>query len=191
MAGLTPKQERFVAEYLVDLNAAGAYRRAGYKVRNDNVAAVEGHRLLRNPNVVAVIAAGQAQRAARVQVEADEVLRGLLRIARADMRKYASWGPEGVILKESSTLSDDDAAAVAELSQTISESGGSIRFKLHDKLSAWEKLGKHLGLFKEVVEHQGKITLVEDEHWYGNTAHADAAKATAPPSSGPTPPGPK
>jgi phage terminase small subunit len=31
---LTPKQQRFVAEYLLDLNGAAAARRAGYAAKN-------------------------------------------------------------------------------------------------------------------------------------------------------------
>ena len=50
---LTPKQRRFVAEYLVDLNATQAAIRAGY---SRNGAEVQGHLLLRNPNIAPIIA---------------------------------------------------------------------------------------------------------------------------------------
>jgi len=55
---LTPKQHRFVAEYLVDLNASQAALRAGYSART---APQQGSRLLKNAQVQAAIAAQQAQ----------------------------------------------------------------------------------------------------------------------------------
>lgn len=74
---LSAKRQRFVEEYLVDLNAAAAYRRAGYTARSDNVAAVEGHRLLSDPKIAAAISAAQAARSERTLITADEVIQGL------------------------------------------------------------------------------------------------------------------
>ena len=51
MAELTPKQRRFVEEYLVDLNAAASARRAGYCPRSPKSAAATGSRLLRQKAV--------------------------------------------------------------------------------------------------------------------------------------------
>lgn len=75
---LTPKQQRFVDEYLIDLNASAAYRRAGYVAKTENVAAVEGHRLLSNPNVRAAVEAGKAQRSEKVGLTRDYVINGLM-----------------------------------------------------------------------------------------------------------------
>lgn len=58
-----------------------------------------------------------------------------------------AWGPNGVVLRDSETLTDDAAAAVAEVSETRSEAGGSIKVKLADKLSALDKLSRHLGMY--------------------------------------------
>src|SRR5262245_53640614 len=81
MKGLPPKQELFVTEYLLDLNAAAAYRRAGYSARTDHEASVGGSRLLAKAGIAARVAAAQAERAARLLITADEVLRGLRREA--------------------------------------------------------------------------------------------------------------
>jgi phage terminase small subunit len=78
---LTPKQQRFVQEYLVDLNGAAAYRRAGYTVGSDTVARVEACRLLANPNVAAAIQAAQQARAERTEVTQDWVVRQLVWLA--------------------------------------------------------------------------------------------------------------
>ncbi len=52
---LTPKQQAFLNAYLVEPNATAAYKVAGYRCRNDNVAAVEGKKLLRNPKIAAAL----------------------------------------------------------------------------------------------------------------------------------------
>lgn len=153
---LSPKQQRFVEEYLIDLNATQAYRRAGYSVKSEAAAAVEGHKLLRNPKIAKAIQEGMDARSERTQVTADRVLQELARIGFADPRMVMSWGPNGVVLRDSSELTEDEAAIVSEVSETRTESGGSLKVKLNDKLSALEKLGKHLDLFKERHEHTGK-----------------------------------
>lgn len=85
MAGkLREKRERFVAEYLIDLNAAAAYRRAGYAVKNDNVAAVEGHRLLTDPKVAVEISEALRKRQERTEITADYVIKGLIKEAERD-----------------------------------------------------------------------------------------------------------
>jgi len=78
---LTPKQEAFVREYLVDLNATQAAIRAGYSQRTANE---QGARLLANVSVRAAIEAAQAERAERVGISADAVLEQWWTIATAD-----------------------------------------------------------------------------------------------------------
>lgn len=76
---LSPKQQLFVAEYLVDLNATAAYKRAGYKPRTDAAAAESASRLLRNVKVAAAVAAAQTKREQRTEITQDWVL-GRLKI---------------------------------------------------------------------------------------------------------------
>lgn len=78
---LPPKRARFAEEYLVDLNAAAAARRAGYSAKRADAI---GHELLRFPEVAAAIALQQRARAERVQVTADDVLREWATIATAN-----------------------------------------------------------------------------------------------------------
>ena len=78
MAGkLTPKQERFVEEYLVDLNATKAAERAGYSARTANE---QGARLLANVSVQEAIQAAKAKRAKKIAVSAEDVLRGVIEV---------------------------------------------------------------------------------------------------------------
>lgn len=81
---LTAKQTRFADEYLVDLNATQAYKRAGYKVATDNAAGVEGHKLLKNPKIAEYIAERQLAREKRTEITQDMVLQRWWAIATAD-----------------------------------------------------------------------------------------------------------
>jgi phage terminase small subunit len=69
-----------------------------------------------------------------------------------------SWGPDGVVLKESSELSADHAAIVAEVSETRTVGGGSIKAKLWSKSDALEKLARHLGLYSDKAEVDVNLT---------------------------------
>lgn len=74
---LTPKQARFIEEYLVDLNAKQAAIRAGYSVKS---AHVEGSRLLINAKVAAAITAAKQERSSATKIDANYVLRKLHQI---------------------------------------------------------------------------------------------------------------
>ncbi|HOW49043.1 MAG TPA: terminase small subunit [Rubrivivax sp.] len=75
---MTPKQQRFVDEYLVDLNATAAARRAGYSERT---AEQQGPRLLGNVGVRAAIAERAARISAKLELTAEKVLRDIARVA--------------------------------------------------------------------------------------------------------------
>ncbi len=74
---MTPKQERFVAEYLVDLNATQAAIRAGY---SEKTAYSIGQENLTKPEIAAAVAAAQAERSERTEVTADYVLTTIMEI---------------------------------------------------------------------------------------------------------------
>lgn len=71
MAKLTEKQKRFVQEYLVDLNATAAAKRAGYSEKSASRIAVE---LLNKTQVSAEIQKQQAKRQKRVEITQENVL---------------------------------------------------------------------------------------------------------------------
>jgi len=141
---LNPKQLRFIEEYLIDLNATRAYRRAYPNCKTDGAAEVAGHRLLRNVKVQSEIQKQQNERAKRVEVTLDMVVRELARIAFGNRRKLFSWGPDGVKFTKSEDLDEDIAAIVEEVSQTITDSGGTMRVKTASKTEALRLLGMHL-----------------------------------------------
>lgn len=81
MPGLSPKQRRFVEEYLVDLNATQAATRAGYSAKT---AKQQGQRLLTNADIQAAVSAGQNKRSQRTALTQDIVLAGLRKEAERE-----------------------------------------------------------------------------------------------------------
>jgi phage terminase small subunit len=77
---LSDKQERFCQEYLLDMNATQAYKRAGYSVKSDQAAGVEGHKLLKNPKIQERVKQLQEKRSKSTGITADRVLKELATI---------------------------------------------------------------------------------------------------------------
>lgn len=82
--GLTPKQQRFVDEYLVDLNATQAAIRAGYSANSAQQMATEN---LSKPVISAAITAARKVQQERTGITADRVLREIAAVALADARE--------------------------------------------------------------------------------------------------------
>lgn len=156
---LTDKQQRFVDEYLVDLNATQAAIRAGYSQKTANE---QGARLLANVSVKEAVARGMNERSGRVGITQDMVLRELAKIGFSDIRKVVRWGEtmvrmadgeegeaddmvpyHGLALIDADEIDDNTAAAIAEVSQ----GRDGLKVKLHDKKSALVDIGRHLGMF--------------------------------------------
>ena len=156
---LTAKQQRFVDEYLIDLNATQAAIRAGYSERTARSISNEN---LTKPDIQAAIEKGMQARSGRVEITQDMVLRELAKIGFSDIRKVVRWGetqvrmvdgeddsPEdmvpylGLALIDSTEVDDSTAAAIAEVSQ----GRDGLKVKLHDKKGALVDIGRHLGMF--------------------------------------------
>lgn len=143
MTKLSDRQRRFAQEYVVDLNAKQAAIRAGY---SPNGAKVTGSRLLTHTNLAAYIEELKEVIAERTMVTAERVRLELARHAFTNMRDFVEWGPDGVKLKSCEELSEDDAAAVTEVSESFGENGRTLKFKLGQKDSALKTLAQHTGL---------------------------------------------
>ena len=76
---LTPKQERFVQEYLIDLNATQAAIRAGYSVKT---AYSQGERLLRNAEIKAAIEKARLKLSIRAERTVLDVLKDIQEVTR-------------------------------------------------------------------------------------------------------------
>lgn len=142
---MTARQQRFVQEYLIDFNATQAAIRAGY---SETTARQIGAENLTKPDIQQAITKAQAAMAEKVEVTREEIIRELKRLAFADMSAFSNWGARGVTLRDSSELSPDLTAAVAE----IQETKVGVKIKLHDKKGALELLARHLGLLTDRVD---------------------------------------
>ncbi|MBF0375063.1 MAG: terminase small subunit [Alphaproteobacteria bacterium] len=136
--GLTARQQRFVEEYVVTGNAAESARRAGYSLRSaDDI----GGQLLRKPRVREAVDTRRRAISARTGVTAERVELEIARVAFASLGDLAEWGPDGVRLKPSAALSEDDVRAVLEVSQ----GKGGLKLKL-GKMQALALLARRTGL---------------------------------------------
>lgn len=162
MKPLTPKQQRFVEEYLIDLNGKQAAIRTGYSPKT---AEVQASRLLSKANVAAAVQRGMEARSRRALVTADEVVLELKKLGFANMLDYIRVDNEGEAYIDLSSVDRDKAAAIQEVTSEVYTDGRGdnardvkrTKFKLTDKRAALVDLGRHLGLFKDKMEHSGEM----------------------------------
>ncbi len=143
---LTGKQEQFCREYIIDLNGTQAAIRAGYSHESARAIASEN---LTKPDVQARLQVLMADRAERVQVTADEVVRELKAIAfhRVDDH-IESWSDGGTV--NFRPIEDVDTRAISGVEERRGKDGDSyIHMQTHDKMKALELLGKHLKMWTD------------------------------------------
>lgn len=162
---LNPKQDAFVAEYLVDLNGKQAAIRAGYSPKGAEVTA---SKLLRVPKVKIAVQEAQKTRSQRVQISQDAVLNELAKIGFANMIDYITISGDGTAGIDLSKLTREQAAAIVELTSedTYDKEGNLTRrnkIKLADKRGALGDIGKHLGLFKDGITAVAMIVNISSD----------------------------
>lgn len=165
---LTAKQQRFVAEYLIDLNATQAAIRAGYSAKT---AYSVGHENLKKPEIQAGIQAAMNARSERTEINADWVLKRLARDATADLADLYDESGSLKPVKDWPLVWRTGLVAGVETIQerTGQDPDGNPSFatvrkvKLLDRTKLVELIGKHVdvGAFKEKVEHSGEIKTPE------------------------------
>lgn len=143
---LTPKQARFVEEYLVDLNATQAAIRAGYSAKTANPQAA---RLLADVSVKTAISEARGKRSERTTIDADWVLRRLAEEAEADLADlYTEEGGLKPVHQWPKIWRKGLVAGVDV--ETLKEDGGVIghvrKLKLSDRTKRLELIGKHVGV---------------------------------------------
>lgn len=179
---LTPQQSLFVAEYLKDLNATQAAIRAGYSAKTANE---QGCRLLTNVSVAEAVAEAMKKRIERTEISADRVLKEFARMGFVNMASFLKVDENGLPIADFSALSEDDWAAVQELTITENVMMGSednavlnrkVKFKLHAKDASLTQIGRHLGMFTDKTEHSF-ADLTDEQRVERLIALADAARA--------------
>jgi phage terminase small subunit len=166
---LTPRQAAFVREYLIDLNATAAYKRAGYKAQGRS-AENAASRLLGSVGVRDSIADAQAKRACRTEIKADRVLQEVARLAFSDLGGITDFTGDRHRLKPPKEITEDARRAIAsvKVKRHIEGTGQSARevevleFKLWPKNDALDKLMRHLGLLKDgILGGDSNVKLIE------------------------------
>lgn len=147
-------------EYLVDLNATAAAKRAGY---NEKTAYSMGQRLLKNVEVQRSIQEAQKSLRNRTEITQEMVIRETAKLAFFDVRKM--FDKDGKPL-DISQLDDDTAAALVGLDvqdvYNFSEDekqfiGYVKKYKMADKLKALELLGKRFGTWEPQDKEQTEV----------------------------------
>jgi len=153
MAGLTGKQERFIAEFLIDLNATQAAIRAGYSA---DTAYSIGSENLKKPEILNAIAEARAKIATMLEVTAERIIAEYAKLGFSNMAHYTRIH-HGDPYIDLSAVSLDQFAAIAEVtSEDYTEGRGEdsrdikkTKIKLHDKKGALDSLARHLGMFND------------------------------------------
>jgi phage terminase small subunit len=167
---LSLKKQRFVEEFLVDLCASAAAIRAGYSVRSARQVA---HVLMADKDVEDAVERGKAELSRRTNVTSERVIRELANIAFYDPDDIGVWGPDGVILHDSTTLTPmqrklvikiktartpeirerktkyNPAGQVLEVTEKDVKPGVMVSVDLADRTKALDKLGQYLGLWPQ------------------------------------------
>lgn len=150
---LQAQRELFVAAYMIHRNAGEAAIAAGFK---STAARQQGYRILHQPETQAMLAKAQAEAMERLKMTADEVIVGMSRVARLDVRRL--FGPDGQMLPIHQ-LDDDTALALAGIEvETRHQQGDEDeppiavtvkKIKANDRMKAFELLGRVHGIFEK------------------------------------------
>ena len=173
---MTNKQKAFVDEYLIDLNATRAYKAVYKNVKSDDVAAVNGNRLLRNAKVEEYLNKRMKDREKRTEITQDKVLNELAQIAFANGSDFAKVVEKPVLKEDGSVLLDPvtedpiyyktvEMKLTDELPEEkrkaiagIKMGKNGIEVNTCDKVRALELLGRHLGMWNDKLQVKADVT---------------------------------
>jgi phage terminase small subunit len=145
---LSHQQQRFCDEYLVHFNAFKAAVNAGY---SENTA--RKGELLHLPKVQYYLQDAMRKTQSRLQITHDMILSELAKIAFSNMGNYYD---EYAVLKPMNQLTNDEKAAISQyqIMDAMDDHGQRIgelsKIKLHNKMSALDKIARHLGFYGTV-----------------------------------------
>lgn len=142
-ASMDVQHQLFADHYLITLNAADSYRKAGYK-SSGKAAESNAIRLIRNDKVKKYIDWKIKQRKNKLAYDERYVLSFLQNITKRRITDYYTIRKDGsLILKDLNTLPDDKLALIEEIQETVN----GIRIKLVPITPSLEKLGAHIGMW--------------------------------------------
>jgi phage terminase small subunit len=156
---MTPKQQRFVTEYLVDLNATQAAIRAGYSAKT---AEQIGYENLRKPEIASAVQEAQQQLAERTGITVERVLAELEILAFSNLEHYTVNDKGDVVLAAGAPPSAMRGLQFIKRRITTKGKGfdkevtREVEIRLWDKPGPLKLAGQHVGLFVEKHELTGK-----------------------------------
>jgi phage terminase small subunit len=155
-----PKRELFAIKRSEGLSAVKAFEAAGYRPHRQNAA-----RLSANDDVRRRVGELQAPAIAAAGVSAQRIIDELARIGFVNLGDFIRFDQGGDPRIDLGGLTRDQFAAIADVTVTSRIIHGSegkpdielrkLHVRLHDKLNALEKLGKHIGMFKGEAPSNG------------------------------------
>lgn len=155
---LTPKQEQFCKEYIIDFNATRAAITAGY---SEKTATVIANQNLTKLYIQEYIQKLMKKREERTEITGDMVVREL---AKTAFMKESDFYHDSGDVKKLSELDDDQKASLASYGfKSVHIGDGEYIevpvFKAQDKTKALELLGRHFGLFNDKLKVEGEFNL--------------------------------
>ena len=161
MAKLSKKQQAFVDEYLIDLNATQAAIRAGYK--RSEYTDTNAAKLLENTRIAEEVEKAMAERSKRTGINKDRVIQ--------ELAKLAFVNAADVIDMESATVlpgaKPEDLTCIQSVKVKRTTKGKNVieerEVRFYDKKSSLELLGRHLGMFKDKLEINGAVPVIVDD----------------------------
>jgi len=146
---LSPIQERFCQEFVVDLNGAAAAARAGYSKTRSHITA---HELMKQPKIKNKIKELQAKTAARLEVTVEGIAREYKKIIEANIVDFLDEDGGMVNLKKlprEITAAIESVKTSSYYDRKAKRVVNVIQFKMHSKPQALDALGRHVGLFEK------------------------------------------
>lgn len=138
---MTPRQQAFCREYLIDLNGTKAAIRAGYSAKTANR---EAARLLSNVDIQKKISGLMSARSESLDIDAQTVLRALVEMAMMDVADLYDEHKALKPVEEWPEAWRRNVVAI-EHKELLGDSPGLLtKVKFPDKLKVWELIGRHI-----------------------------------------------
>ena len=159
----TAREDLFIAEYLLTLNATEACNKAYPK---NNHPEVYGCMLLKKPHISVVVNKRLSKVLDKLELKAEDVIEEIRKLAFADIGNYLEYGPEGLTLKPSNEVDTSVISEVFVVETTttvdkVTTKKVSTKFKLHDKLKSLEILARYFKLLTDSKEKDKSVTILD------------------------------
>lgn len=151
--GLTAQEALFCMHYLKSYNITSSATRAGYPPNTSHLL----NKLLRDERIKKFLHYIRSNMHNELYLEALDIIKQYQKIAFADITDYVTFGPNGVVLKNSKNV---DGQVIVE----VTEGRNGVSIKMADKMKALEKLERYLNVMPEDIKteiERKRLELIE------------------------------